>query len=75
MASLELRVCGRYRLGRRIGRGTFGQIYLTKNIQNNMDCATKLEEIRTKYPQVYNAELYIAGVCVCAYIYIYIYLK
>ena len=32
MSIVEVRVCGRYKLGPRIGTGTFGNIYLAKNV-------------------------------------------
>ncbi len=50
MSVLELRVCGRYKLTNRIGIGTFGSIYLAKNIQNGTDVAIKMEEIKSKHP-------------------------
>ena len=35
MSIVEVRVCGRYKLGAKIGLGAFGSIYLAKNVQNN----------------------------------------
>lgn len=32
MSTIELRICGRYKLGNRIGVGTFGSIYFAKNV-------------------------------------------
>ena len=55
----ELRVGNKYRLGRRIGSGSFGDIYLGTNIQTGDEVAIKLETIRTKHPQLlYESKLY-----------------
>ena len=48
---MELRVGGKYRLGRKIGSGAFGDLYLGTNINTNEEVATKLESIRTRHPQ------------------------
>eukprot|EP00252_Welwitschia_mirabilis_P021591 TRINITY_DN5575_c0_g3_i1.p1 TRINITY_DN5575_c0_g3~~TRINITY_DN5575_c0_g3_i1.p1 ORF type:complete len:457 (+),score=56.44 TRINITY_DN5575_c0_g3_i1:169-1539(+) len=49
----------KYRLGRKIGSGSFGQIYLGVNIQNNEEVAIKLESAKTKHPQLlYEYKLY-----------------
>lgn len=50
---MELRVGNKYRLGRKIGSGSFGDIYLGTNISNNEDVAIKLECIRTRHPQLH----------------------
>jgi casein kinase 1 len=55
----ELRVGNKYRLGRRIGSGSFGDIYLGTHIQTGDEVAIKLETIRTKHPQLlYESKLY-----------------
>ena len=55
----ELRVGNKFRLGRRIGSGSFGDIYLGTNIQTGAEVAIKLETIRTKHPQLlYESKLY-----------------
>lgn len=46
----EIRVGGRYRLGRKIGSGSFGEIYLGVNIQSNQEVAIKLESVNTRHP-------------------------
>ena len=43
---MELRVGSKYRLGRKIGSGSFGDIYLGVNIQTEEEVAIKL--VRTK---------------------------
>lgn len=50
---MELRVGGKYRLGRKIGRGSFGDIYLGTNIQTRVEVAIKLECVNTIHPQLH----------------------
>ncbi|KAL4506522.1 hypothetical protein ABPG72_000093 [Tetrahymena utriculariae] len=52
MSIVEVRVCGRYKLGSRIGTGSFGSIYLAKNVQTNTEVAVKMEEIKSRHPQL-----------------------
>ncbi|GER37123.1 casein kinase I [Striga asiatica] len=57
--SMEPRVGSRYRLDRKIGSGSFGEIYLGTNIQTNEEVAIKLENVKTKHPQLlYESKLY-----------------
>ncbi|CAN6441599.1 unnamed protein product [Victoria cruziana] len=56
---MEPRVGNKYRLGRKIGGGSFGEIYLGTNIQTNEEVAIKLESVKTKHPQLlYESKLY-----------------
>ncbi|KAG2398625.1 casein kinase 1-like protein 1 [Vigna umbellata] len=56
---MEPRVGNKFRLGRKIGSGSFGEIYLGTNIQNNEEVAVKLENVKTKHPQLlYESKLY-----------------
>mmetsp|Transcript_15085 Transcript_15085/g.25810 ORF Transcript_15085/g.25810 Transcript_15085/m.25810 type:complete len:373 (+) Transcript_15085:75-1193(+) len=56
---MELRVGTRFRLGRKIGSGSFGDIYLGTNVENGEEVAIKLEPIKTKHPQLlFEAKLY-----------------
>lgn len=49
----------KYRLGRKIGSGSFGDIYLGKNVTNGDEHAIKLESVKTKHPQlIYESKLY-----------------
>ncbi|CAF0773110.1 unnamed protein product [Didymodactylos carnosus] len=50
---MELRVGHKYRLGRKIGSGSFGDIYLGTNIASGEEVAIKLECVRTKHPQLH----------------------
>jgi casein kinase 1 len=49
---MDLKVGGKYRLGRKIGHGSFGDIYLATNIQSNEEVAVKLEKVRSSHPQL-----------------------
>jgi len=42
----------KYRLIRKIGSGSFGDIYLAVNINNGEEVAVKLEPQRAKHPQL-----------------------
>lgn len=56
---MELRVGNKYRLGRKIGSGSFGELYLGTNITNGEEVAIKLEPVKTKHPQLlYESKLY-----------------
>ncbi|WCJ39485.1 casein kinase 1 [Euphorbia peplus] len=56
---MEPRVANKYRLGRKIGSGSFGEIYHGTNFQTNDEVAIKLENVKTKHPQLqYESKLY-----------------
>ncbi|XP_051119315.1 uncharacterized protein LOC127243372 [Andrographis paniculata] len=56
---MEPRVGNKFRLGRKIGSGSFGEIYLGTNTQTNEEVAIKLENVKTKHPQLlYESKLY-----------------
>ena len=50
---MELRVGNKYRIGRKIGSGSFGEIYYGTNVQTNEEVAIKLECVKTKHPQLH----------------------
>lgn len=55
----EFIVGGKYRLIRKIGSGSFGDIYLGINITNGEEVAAKLESISARHPQLlYESKLY-----------------
>lgn len=55
---LDIRVGGRYRIGKKIGSGSFGEIYLGIDIQTNEEVAIKLEKIDSRHPQlIYESKL------------------
>ncbi|KAI3459524.1 hypothetical protein Pfo_016187 [Paulownia fortunei] len=50
---------GKFKLGRKIGSGSFGELYLGVNIQTGEEVAVKLESVKTKHPQLhYESKLY-----------------
>jgi serine/threonine protein kinase len=49
---MELRVGRKYRLGRKIGSGSFGDIYLGTNMTTGEEVAIKLESVNSKHPQL-----------------------
>ncbi|EPS42642.1 hypothetical protein H072_3379 [Dactylellina haptotyla CBS 200.50] len=55
----DLRVGNKYRIGRKIGSGSFGDIYLGTNIISGEEIAIKLESTKAKHPQLeYEARVY-----------------
>jgi len=55
----EIVLAGRYKLGAEIGNGSFGQILEAIDLQTDDEVAVKLEEIRSKHPQLrYESKLY-----------------
>eukprot|EP00434_Breviolum_minutum_P035784 symbB.v1.2.031687.t1/scaffold3706.1/size51673/1 len=57
--AMELRVGGKYRLGRKIGSGSFGDIYIGTEVWTNNEVAIKLESIKSEHPQLlYESKLY-----------------
>ncbi|RHZ75612.1 hypothetical protein Glove_212g42 [Diversispora epigaea] len=59
MTSMDLRVGNKYRIGRKIGSGSFGDIYLGTNIINGEEVAIKLESTKAKHPQLeYESKVY-----------------
>ena len=49
----------KYRLMRKIGSGSFGDIYLAVNVNNGEEVAVKLESQRAKHPQLlYESKVY-----------------
>ena len=54
----DLRIAGRYQLGRKLGSGSFGEIFLGTDVQTNEELAIKLEKINTHHPQlIYESKL------------------
>jgi casein kinase 1/casein kinase I family protein HRR25 len=58
-AAMDLRVNKKYRLSRKIGSGSFGDIYLGVNVTTGEEVAIKLESTKTKHPQLlYESKIY-----------------
>ncbi|XP_059657995.1 casein kinase 1-like protein 3 isoform X3 [Cornus florida] len=56
---MERIVGGKYKLGRKIGSGSFGEIYLATHVDSFEIVAVKIENSKTKHPQLlYEAKLY-----------------
>lgn len=57
--SLELRVGQKFRLGKKIGSGSFGDIYLGTDMLSGTEFAVKLESVKSKHPQlIYESKIY-----------------
>ncbi|KAG9391079.1 Protein kinase domain [Carpediemonas membranifera] len=56
---MDLRVANKFRIGKRIGYGSFGEIYSGVNMMTNEEVAIKLEGVDCKHPQLlYESKLY-----------------
>ncbi|EGR26911.1 hypothetical protein IMG5_205360 [Ichthyophthirius multifiliis] len=49
MSIVEVRICGRYKLGQKISIGQYSSIYLARNVQTNVEVAIKIEEQNSKH--------------------------
>ncbi|KAL1218345.1 Casein kinase 1-like protein 5 [Cardamine amara subsp. amara] len=49
---MEPRIGSKFRLGRKIGSGSFGEIYLGTDVNTNEEVAIKLESVKTAHPQL-----------------------
>ncbi|KAK9473127.1 kinase-like protein [Dipodascopsis tothii] len=59
MSILDIRIGNKYRIGRKIGSGSFGDIYLGKNVISGEEVAIKLESVHARHPQLeYEARVY-----------------
>lgn len=56
---MENVIGGKFKLGRKIGSGSFGELYLGVNIQSGEEVGIKLEPVKTKHPQLhYESKIY-----------------
>ena len=56
---MDLRIGSKYRIGRKIGSGSFGDIYLGTNVISGEEIAIKLEDANARHPQLeYEARVY-----------------
>ncbi|VVB01184.1 unnamed protein product [Arabis nemorensis] len=50
---------GKFKLGRKLGSGSFGELYLGINIQTGEEVAVKLEPVKARHPQLqYESKIY-----------------
>ncbi|KAI8472589.1 MAG: casein kinase I isoform delta-like protein [Monoraphidium minutum] len=57
--ALDILIAGKYRLGRKLGGGSFGEIFLGTNLQTGEEVGIKLESIKARHPQLlYESKLY-----------------
>lgn len=50
---MDIRIAGRFKLGRKLGSGSFGEIYIATDLGTNEEVAVKLEHSKTKHPQLH----------------------
>ncbi|XP_062226160.1 casein kinase 1-like isoform X2 [Phragmites australis] len=56
---MEHVIQGKFKLGKKIGSGSFGELYLGVNVQNGEEVAVKLESVKSRHPQLhYESKLY-----------------
>ena len=56
---MEIRIAGKYRLGRKIGSGSFGDICIGTHLLTGEEVGIKLESTKTKHPQLlYESKIY-----------------
>jgi len=53
IGDMDIRIAGRFRLGRKLGGGSFGEIYLAVDLTTGEEVAVKLEHRKTKHPQLH----------------------
>jgi casein kinase I family protein HRR25 len=55
----NIRVGGKYQVGKKLGSGSFGEIYLGTDVNNGEEVAIKTEDSKSKHPQLeYEARVY-----------------
>ncbi|CAD6250243.1 unnamed protein product [Miscanthus lutarioriparius] len=56
---MEHVIGGKFKLGKKIGSGSFGELYLGVNVQSGEEVAIKLESVKSRHPQLhYESKLY-----------------
>ena len=49
---MEIRIAGKYRISKRLGKGSFGDLYSGTNLKTNEEVAIKLEKLDTESPML-----------------------
>ena len=49
---MDLKLGGKYKVGKKLGSGAFGDVYVAKEIATDDEVAIKVESNRTKHPQL-----------------------
>ncbi|GMI94271.1 casein kinase I, CASEIN KINASE I-LIKE 11 [Hibiscus trionum] len=56
---MERVVGGKFKIGRKIGAGSFGELFLGVNVETGEEVAIKMEPVKTNHPQLhYESKLY-----------------
>ena len=48
----DLKLGGKYKIGKKLGAGAFGEVYLAKDSATGEEVAVKIEDNRTRHPQL-----------------------
>ena len=57
--SMDIRIGNKFRLGKRLGSGSFGEIFLGVNLTTGEEVAIKLESVKARHPQLeYESKVY-----------------
>lgn len=58
MDAKNFKLGGKYKVGKKLGSGAFGEVYLATDVKTGEDAAIKIESSKTKHPQlIYEAKL------------------
>jgi serine/threonine protein kinase len=49
---IDLKLGGKYKMGKKLGEGAFGQVFVAKDNNTGEEVAVKVEDNRTKHPQL-----------------------
>lgn len=49
---MDLKLGGKYKIGKKLGAGAFGEVYLVTEISSGTEYAIKIESTRNKNPQL-----------------------
>ena len=49
---MDLKLGGKFQIGKKLGAGAFGEVYIAKDTATGEDVAVKVEDNRTKHPQL-----------------------